>query len=381
MKIAFIGIKSYPPAHGGMETMTQSIVNSLLKMDIQKYVIFIYPLFSSIAPHSNQKNLYIHKIKTSNILYIRSILGILASIPKLFKDKPDVVHINGIENSYIIPLLRIMGYNVVLNIRGIRWTLSKWSDTYFHVSNIPIVITQIFFKINIVLFSWCANKIVTVNEYSIQSLPILVQKKTDVIYNSLEVNYLNAPEILEKLEVNKNEYILFIGRIVPLKGLHYLLNAYICGDKINEPLIVAGNFFPDRNKYHKYLNDFTVNNHNIKFCGSLYENDKFTIMSNAKLIVLPSETEGMAVTILEAAILKVPILVSNIPENEVLWKDAIHYFQNRNQIDLGLQLEILMRDDEKRENKLEEAYKKSMTKFNHNKQIDLYDKLYQSFKI
>lgn len=377
MKIAFIGIKSYPAAHGGMETMTQSIVDSLLKDEVNKYIIYIYPLFSSSYSSSNQKNLYIRPVKVKNILYVRSILGVLGALPRLMKDKPNVVHINGIENAYIIPFLRVLGYNVILNIRGIRWTLSKWENTYFHFSNIPIILAKLFFKINIVLFSWSANKIVTVNEHSIKSLPAIAQKKTDVIYNSLELNYTNDTKLLEKLMIKKNEYILFIGRIVPLKGLHHLVNAFNSIGNIKEPLIVVGSFTPDNNNYHKYLSNL-ANLQCIKFVGPYYGDGKFTLMSNAKLIILPSETEGMAVTILEAALLKIPILVSDIPENKTLWENAVHYFKNSDENNLKVKLELLLNNNTLRSSKISDAFDLASKKFNHPKQIKLFKNLYNS---
>lgn len=378
-KIAFIGIKSYPSAHGGMETMTESIIDSLLRIEGHPYSIYVYPLFSAPASKSLHPDLHIRNIKVKNILYLRSILGLVAVVPRLINDKPDIVHLNGIENSYIIPLLRLLGFKVVLNVRGIRWALSKWGESYFHLSNIPIVLAQLVFKVNIVLFSWFADRIVTVTDYSTRFLPYLARKKTQVIYNSLDVHRVRKTALLEQLKLPADGYVLFIGRIVPLKGLHYLIQAYRSINGVREPLIVVGSFSPTDNSYHGYLSDIAAGS-DIRFAGPLYGDNKLAILSDAKLVVLPSETEGMAVTILEAALLKVPILVSNIPENGTLWGDSVHYFRSCDQQDLKSKLELLLSDENTRKEKLGVAYEIAVTKFNHGRQMELFNSLYQSIE-
>ena len=109
----------------------------------------------------------------------------------------------------------------------------------------------------------------------------------------------------------KKKYILYMGRIVPEKGIHKLILAY---KKISTdyPLIIAG---PDQHAsdYVKYLKSITDDHPKIHFVGSLSGEVKEQYLANSYLFVLPSEIEGLPIALLEAASYAVCPLVSNIP--------------------------------------------------------------------
>ena len=107
MKIVFLGIKTFPPEHGGMETMTSSIVMELAKDPLIS--VTVLPLTSS-SPVIGIKNLAVLPLRAGNIPYVRTILGGIAGVIKAFQIKPDVIHLNGLENAYLLPLLRLLGF-------------------------------------------------------------------------------------------------------------------------------------------------------------------------------------------------------------------------------------------------------------------------------
>jgi glycosyltransferase involved in cell wall biosynthesis len=377
MKIAFLGIKTFPPEHGGMEAMTSSIIAELVKDP--SISVTVLPLYSS-SRITGLKNLSVLPIQAGRIPYVRSILGGIAGVVKAFEIKPDLVHLNGLENAYLLPLLRMFGLKTVLHIHGTKWTLSEWGGSRFRLSNLPIRAGILFFRINLKCFASFAQRIITVNEVGMEELPPRARKRTVVVYNSLDISYREDRQLLEQEDLSPGGYLLYIGRIVPLKGLHYLIQAYNRLPHLSFPLVIVGRFDAE-NPYHAYIKHMATGV-DIRFIGPFYGDSAYTLIKNARLLVLPSETEGMAVSILEAALLKTPILASDIPENARLWGDTIHYFRNKDVTSLTESLDTLIKDEAFCNSRVPLAFEMGTNKFNHRNQmarlLDVYQRCISS---
>jgi glycosyltransferase involved in cell wall biosynthesis len=364
MKIAFLGIKTFPPEHGGMEAMTSSIIAELVKDP--SISVTVLPLYSS-SRITGLKNLSVLPIQAGRIPYVRSILGGIAGVVKAFEIKPDLVHLNGLENAYLLPLLRMFGLKTVLHIHGTKWTLSEWGGSRFRLSNLPIRAGILFFRINLKCFASFAQRIITVNEVGMEELPPRARKRTVVVYNSLDISYREDRQLLEQEGLSPGGYLLYIGRIVPLKGLHYLIQAYNRLPHLSFPLVIVGRFDAD-NPYHAYIKHMATGV-DIRFIGPFYGDSAYTMIKNARLLILPSETEGMAVSILEAGLLKTPVLASDIPENVRLWGETIHYFRNKDIDSLTESLDVLARDEARCTSKVSRALEVANNKFSHRDQM------------
>lgn len=373
MKIVYIGVKNYPAAHGGMETMTSAIVNELLKRG--GFNITLYTVKKSI--NISNKNLIVCHVKSTSVPYLKTILNGLISVIKIKNNKPDIVHINGLDNAYLLPFFRMLKVKTVLNIRGTKWSTVLWKISPEHlVKYFFIIIGNLFFKINKNIFLRYADKIIIVNDYSIKEMPNNIKNRIEVVYNSLNIkkNKENVKYLLNQYDIKKNEYIVFVGRLVPLKGVHYLIKAF---DRLGTryPLIIIGDF-NKKDYYHRYLRNLTDNS-NIKYIGQQYDKDVYTFIENARMIVLPSETEGMAVTILESVLLKTPILASDIPENIHIWGDKIFYFHTKDSNHLSEMILKLLLNDKLRLSKVKSAFNHAKKKFDFDTQIDKLIYLYK----
>jgi glycosyltransferase involved in cell wall biosynthesis len=174
-------------------------------------------------------------------------------------------------------------------------------------------------------------------------------------------------QLLGRQGLSAGGYLIYIGRIVPLKGLHYLIQAYNRLPHLSLPLVVVGRFDPTR-PYHAYLKELAAGV-DVRFIGAFYGDSAYTMIKNARLLILPSETEGMAVSILEAGLLKTPVLASDIPENVRLWGETIHYFRNKDIDSLTGSLDVLARDDSRCNSKVSRALEVANNKFNHRDQM------------
>ncbi|MBQ6256741.1 MAG: glycosyltransferase, partial [Clostridia bacterium] len=107
-----------------------------------------------------------------------------------------------------------------------------------------------------------------------------------------------AQEITKQFGLKSREYILFLGRLVPEKGIHYLIKAYQSLRTDKKLVIVGGT--SDTDDYVRQLHAMAQNNPSIIFTGFQQGTIAEELYSNAYLYVLPSDLEGMPLTLLEA---------------------------------------------------------------------------------
>src|SRR4030067_2262197 len=103
------------------------------------------------------------------------------------------------------------------------------------------------------------------------------------------MNGVKGVEFLRSRGLKEKEYILFVGRLVPEKGVHLLLEAFR-NLKTEKKLVIAGGS-SHTDDYVKKLRQNT--DHRVIFCGYVYGEELASLYSNACLCVFPSLLEGM----------------------------------------------------------------------------------------
>ena len=126
------------------------------------------------------------------------------------------------------------------------------------------------------------------------------------------IRELEANIIKKDYGLKKNDYILYLGRLTPEKGIKDLIEAFK-EINTNKKLIIAGDDKPTR--YVDEIKELAKEDIRIKFIGAVSGEKLEELYSNALLYVLPSRIEGLALTLLEAMSCGTRCLVSDIPEN------------------------------------------------------------------
>ena len=162
---------------------------------------------------------------------------------------------------------------------------------------------------------------------------------------------MNKPEILkaniitQKYELEKDEYILFLGRMVPEKGIHYLIEAFN-NLKTNKKLVIAGGA-SDTDQYYSELKAKANGNENIIFTGFVQGKELEELYSNAYVYCLPSDLEGMPLSLLEAMSYKNCCVTSDIDECAEVLLDKGVTFKKSDVKDLIKVLQYLCNDETK----------------------------------
>ena len=134
-----------------------------------------------------------------------------------------------------------------------------------------------------------------------------------------------AEHITAKYGLTKDSYILFLGRLVPEKGIRYLIEAFkhVHTDK---KLVIAGGS-SDTDSFMKEMEDLAKEDGRILFTGFVQGQMLEELYSNAYIYTLPSDLEGMPLSLLEAMSYGNCCLVSDIPECAEVVEDKALIFR------------------------------------------------------
>ncbi|MDH4222393.1 MAG: glycosyltransferase family 4 protein [candidate division Zixibacteria bacterium] len=329
MKIAFIGQKGIPAIYGGIEDFTEKVSLRLVKRGHQ-VTVYCRPYYTRL--NGDYKGVALKKIRSIKSKHLDAISHtFLSSLDALFEDY-DVINYQGTGPSSLSFLPRLKGKTkIVATIHSLDWKRKKWgviAKTLLRMAEYPSV--------------YYPHKVVTISEGLKKYLEKKYNKEIFKLTPGIDPPNYRAPKRIKKFGLEKEKFILFLGRLVPEKGCHYLLKAYR-DLNTDYKLFIAGNgFFSEDylNKLHQYKSD------RILFGGFVEKEVLEELFSNAYLYVLPSEVEGVPQTLLQALSYGRCVLASDIPENKEAMGKWGFNFRNKDIKDLNQRLNFLLNNRE-----------------------------------
>jgi glycosyltransferase involved in cell wall biosynthesis len=178
--------------------------------------------------------------------------------------------------------------------------------------------------------------------------------------------------VFQKHGLRNRNYVLFVGRLVREKGVHYLVEAFR-KIKTDFNLVVVGGD-PYGSEYESFLRQNA--NENTKFLGYVYGEDYRNLCKGAYLYVTPSDLEGTSPALLTAMALGKCVLVSDIPENLETIGDAGFSFKHGDSEDLKEKLQFLLENPEEVEKIQKKAIERIRTCYDWDKITDQTEKIY-----
>ena len=339
LRIAMFGHKRIPSREGGVEVVVEELATRMAKEGhrVTCYNRGGHHVSGAEFDTQDQSECKGVKIKTVPTIEKKGLAAVSASffaaICSAF-GRYDVVHIHAEGPASFCWLPHLMGKKVIVTVHGLDWQREKWkggfASKYIHFGERMAV-------------KWADEMIVLSRE---------VQKYFEDNYNRNTVfipNGVTRPEkkkadlISQQFGLQKNSYILYLGRIVPEKGEHYLIQAFKQLET-DKKLVIAGGA-SDTDDYMKQLKGLASDDDRIIFTGFVQGELLQELYSNAYLYVLPSDLEGMPLSLLEAMSFGNCCLTSDIPEcTEVIGHHGFS-FKKGNVEDLKEKLQELCKQE------------------------------------
>ena len=242
--------------------------------------------------------------------------------------KYDVVHIHAEGPAFFSCLPKMLGKRVVVTIHGIDWQREKWQSGFGSK-----FIRQ--GEKNAVKY---ADEIIVLSKGVQEYFKETYGRETHFIPNGVNRPQIRKANLItEKFGLKKDSYILFLGRLVPEKGIRYLVEAFK-NVKTDKKLVIAGGS-SDTDSFMEELKELAKSDDRILFTGFVQGAMLDELYSNAYIYTLPSDLEGMPLSLLEAMSYGNCCLVSDIPECAEVVEDKALVFQKSNVEDLQEKLQ------------------------------------------
>jgi glycosyltransferase involved in cell wall biosynthesis len=168
--------------------------------------------------------------------------------------------------------------------------------------------------------------------------------KTVFIPNGTNPGAQLPPNKIKRFNLDKHPYILFVGRLVPEKGCHYLIEAFRRLDTDVRLVMAGGSSFSDG--YVDSLESLRDGDPRIQMVGYVYGDVLDELWTNAYFVALPSILEGQSISLIEALSYGKCVLLSDIPENVEVVEDEAVLFRSRDVDDLHEKMKMLLENPE-----------------------------------
>lgn len=324
MKIAMIGHKYVPSREGGIEIVVNELSTRLAAQG-HEVTLFNrkrkeYPVITEYNGCKVENIFTINKKSLDAIVYAYFATKKAKKLAK--KGKLDVLHFHAEGPCFflnILPRRKHRNYKIVVTIHGLDWQRGKWGG----------------------LGAWAIKKgeeravkyaddIIVLSKSAKKYFGEKYHRTTKVIPNGISSpTLLEANIIKEKFGLEKDSFVLFVGRIVPEKGLDYLISAWkqlTSEQKAGKKLVIAGGD-SHATDYYNHIVESCQGDDSIILTGFVQGDELKELFSNSYLYVLPSDLEGMPMSLLEAMSYGNVCLVSDIPENTDIINESCYVFK------------------------------------------------------
>lgn len=338
-KVAMIGHKRIPSREGGVEIVVDELSGRLVKRG------FLVDAYNRSGYHVSGKEfdekrgkiyngvklITIPTFKSSKLNAI--VYSFLATIRALF-GRYDVIHYHAEGPCAMLFIPKIFGIRVIATIHGLDWQRAKWGNFASKV-----------LKFGEAMAAKHADEVIVLSKNVQEYFWKTYKRKTVYIPNGIDKPQIReAKAITDRFGLEKDGYILFLARLVPEKGIHYLIKAF---EKIetDKKLVIAGGN-SHATEYVDMIRKLAAKDERIIFTGFVQGRELEELYSNAYVFVLPSDIEGMAISLLEAMSYGNCCLVSNISENIEVIADKAPTFKKGSVDSLRVQLAELIENED-----------------------------------
>lgn len=334
LSIAMLGHKRVPSREGGIEVVVGELATRMVSLGHS------VTCYNRKGHHIGGAEFDTEHISEYEGVRLKNVLTIhkrgLAAVTSSFSaaicaafGKYDVVHFHAEGPCAAMWIPKLFGKRCIATIHGLDHQRAKWGR---FAGNYILSGEKCAVKM--------ADEIIVLSENIQKYFMDTYKRETKFIPNGIDRPvHCKADIITENFGVKEGEYFLYLGRLVPEKGLKYLIEAYKQIDT-DKKLVIAGGA-SDTDEFVQELRELAEDDPRIIFTGFIQGKTLNELFSNAYVYVLPSDLEGMPISLLEAMSYGNCCLTSDIPECTGVIDDYGVTFKRGDVSDLRDKLKLL----------------------------------------
>lgn len=338
LKIAMLGHKRVPSREGGVEIVVEELS---ARMAERGHRVVCYNRrghhvsgkeFDADTAGRQYRGIELKSVITIDKKGLAAMTSSFFGALKCAFCRYDIVHFHAEGPCAMLWLPKLFGKRCIATVHGLDHQRAKWGN---FASKYIMLGEKTAVKY--------ADEIIVLSRGVEQYFADTYNRKTVFIPNGVSRPNIRKPDLIKsKFGLDKNEYILYLGRIVPEKGLRYLISAFK-NVNTSKRLVIAGGA-SDTDEFLNELKELAGDDERIIFTGFVYGQLLEELYSNAYVYTLPSDLEGMPLSLLEAMSYSNCCLVSSIAECADVVGDNAVIFEKGNTDDLCRKLQELCDD-------------------------------------
>ena len=334
LKVAMIGHKRIPSREGGVEIVVEELSTRMIDLGHQVTCYnrkghHVSGSEFDTTTQSEYKGVRLKNVWTLDKKGLAALTSSFSAALKAAFGKYDVVHFHAEGPCAMLWIPKLFGKRCIATIHGLDWQRAKWSG-----------FASKYIQFGEKVAAKYADEIIVLSKNVQQYFQTTYQRKTRFIPNGVNRSIIReAKEIVDKYALKKDSYILYLGRIVPEKGLRYLIEAFK-QVQTEKKLVIAGGS-SDTQAFLDEIKELAKEDQRILFTGFVQGTILDELYSNAYIYTLPSDLEGMPLSLLEAMSYGNCCLTSDISECKEVVEDKAVVFQKSYVTDLKQKLQDL----------------------------------------
>ncbi|VAX35657.1 Alpha-D-GlcNAc alpha-1,2-L-rhamnosyltransferase [hydrothermal vent metagenome] len=315
MKIVVIGTRGFPNVQGGVETHCEYLYPYIKQSGCDVTVITRGTYVDvSLKEFKGIKLLAVNNPQKKSL---EAIVHTFFAVIKARRIGCDLLHVHAIGPALMVPFARLLGLKVVMTNHGPDYDRQKWGKA-----------AKFMLKLGESFGSRFSNKVISISKPIADNLKKNYGCEAVIIPNGVVVpEVIETEGALNQFGLERNKYILTVGRFVPEKGFHDLIKAFGQSDlnKSGYKLVIVGDA-DHEDEYSLQLKREAKAVEGVVLSGFQKGQSLQELYSHASLFVLPSYHEGLPIVLLEAMSYGLSCIVSDIPANRnVSLYDGRHF--------------------------------------------------------
>jgi glycosyltransferase involved in cell wall biosynthesis len=267
-------------------------------------------------PETEHRGVEIIGIPCPRSQHLEAIVATFLAVCSAWRRGADLIHIHAIGPGLMAPLAWLLGLKVIVTHHGTDYHRAKWG-----------LLARNTLRAGEWLAVKFAHRVIAV------SPSLAIELKRTFPARAQAISYIpngtsDLPDhadpnlVLDRIGVERGNFLLAVARLVPEKGLHDLIAAFEASNSAAK-LVIAG--ATDHNSdYARALMERA--SERVIFAGVQSRAALKCLYEHCALFVMPSHHEGLPIAALEAASCGARMLLSDIPANLDIELEARNYF-------------------------------------------------------
>ena len=278
MRIAFLGTRGVPARYSGFETCAEELGRRLAERGHQ---VTVYCRLHRTGPagavYRGMRRVELPALRHKYLdTPLHTLLSSLHALPRRY----DVALYFIAGNSPLVWIPRLVGTRTVLNVDGLDWRREKWPP-----------LARVYLRLAELLATRLPNRCLT-DSRAVQAYyrDRFAADLAYIPYGS-EIERCPPGRTLARLGLDREGYVLFVGRLVPENCVHHLIEAYR-GLDTDARCVVVGDA-PYAEGYQAQLRELAARDRRVVTPGYQFGPAYRELGSNARIFV---ETSGVVLS-------------------------------------------------------------------------------------